>query len=68
MKRLSEDKIVLCGKGSCKCPTITKLPDGSYEVLDDYGNTIKVKREELEMVSDAVKTLDKPAKEELIYG
>lgn len=67
MKRISEDKIVLCGKGSCKCPTITKLPDGSYEILDDDGNKIKVKKEELEMVSDAVKALE-TTKEQLIYG
>ena len=49
MKRLSEDKIQLCGRGNKCCPIITKLEDGNYEVLDDYGNTIKVKKEELEM-------------------
>lgn len=68
MKRLSENKIVLCGKGSCKCPTITKLPDGTYEVIDDYGNKIIAKREELEMVSDAVKALNTTTEEQLIYG
>lgn len=69
MKRLAEDKIQLCGRGNKCCPIITKLEDGNYEVLDDYGNTIKVKKEELEMVSDAVKALDKPVIEEkLICG
>lgn len=69
MKRLSEDKIQLCGRGRSCCPIITKLDDGNYEVLDDYGNTIKVKKEELEMVSDAVKALDAPVIEEkLICG
>ena len=54
LKRLSENEVQLCGRGKC-CPIITKLEDGNYEVLDDYGNKIKVKKEELEMVSDAVK-------------
>lgn len=69
MKRLSENKIQLCGRKNLCCPIITKLDDGNYEVLDDYGNTIKVKKEELEMVSDAVKALDTPVIEEkLICG
>lgn len=69
MKRLDNNKIQLCGRPNKCCPIITKLEDGNYEVLDDYGNTIKVKKEELEMVSDAVKALDTPVIEEkLICG
>ncbi|MGA1048950.1 MAG: hypothetical protein ACO3UU_13155 [Minisyncoccia bacterium] len=68
MKRLSEDKIQLCGRANKCCPIITKLDDDNYEVLDDYGNKIKVKKEELEMVSDAVKELDKPSNEQLLCG
>ena len=69
MKRLDANKIQLCGRPNLCCPIITKLDDGNYEVLDDYGNTIKVKKEELEMVSDAVKALDTPVIEEkLICG
>jgi len=67
LKRLSENEIQLCGKGNC-CPIITKLDDDNYEVLDDYGNKIIVKKSELEMVSDAVKNLDKPRDEQLICG
>ena len=68
MKRLSENQIVLCGKGTCKCPTITKLDNGTYEVIDDYGNKIIVKKEELAMVSDAVKALDTQPGDRLICG
>lgn len=68
MKRLSEDQIVLCGKGKCKCPTVTKLENGTYEVLDDYGNKIIVTKQELEMMSDAVQALDKPINEQLLCG
>jgi len=67
LKRLSETSLQLCGKGKC-CPIITKLENGSYEVLDDYGNKIIVKKEELEMVSDAVKSLDAPSEGKLICG
>jgi len=69
MKRLSQNEIQLCGRNGKCCPIITKLEDGNYSVLDDYGNTIKVNKEELEMVSDAVKELDKQIVEEkLICG
>ena len=67
LKRLSENEIQLCGKGNC-CPIITKIDEDTYEVLDDYGNKIKVKKSELEMVSDAVRALDKPKDEKLICG
>ena len=69
LKRLSENEVQLCVGRSKWCPIITKLDDNNYEVLDDYGNKIKVKKEELEMVLDAVKSLDKPVLEEkLICG
>jgi hypothetical protein len=67
LKRLSEQEIQLCGKGNC-CPIITKIDEDNYEVLDDYGNKIKVKKSELELVADAVKALDKPKEDTLICG
>jgi|LauGreDrversion4_1035100.scaffolds.fasta_scaffold178859_2 hypothetical protein len=67
LKRLSEQEIQLCGKGNC-CPIITKIDEDNYEVLDDYGNKIKVKKSELELVADAVRALDKPKEETLICG
>ena len=57
MKRLSNDSILLCGKGKC-CPVITRIDEDTYEVKDDDGNIIRVKKSELDMVADAVKTLD----------
>ena len=68
MKRLSENEVVLCGKGKCKCPVVTKLEDGRYEVHDDYGNKIIVTKQELEMMTDAATTLDKPINEQLLCG
>jgi hypothetical protein len=68
MKRLSEREMLLCGRPGKCCPIITKIDDENYEVKDDYGNVIRVKKEELEMVSDAVRNLDKPINEQLILG
>lgn len=67
LKRLSENEVQLCGNGNC-CPIITKVDEDTYEVLDDYGNKIKVKKSELELVADAVKALDKPKDDQLICG
>ena len=69
MKRLAQDQIQLCGRPNKCCPIIRKIDEENYEVTDDYGNKILVKKHELEMVSDAVKELDKPIVEEkLICG
>ena len=57
VKILSDNSVQLCGRGKC-CPIVTKREDGKYEVKDDYGNTVIVQKEELELVADAVKTLD----------
>ena len=57
MKRLSQDSILLCGKGRC-CPVITRIDDDNYEVKDDDGNIIRVKKTELDMIADAMQELD----------
>jgi len=66
IKVLSDNSVQLCGKGKC-CPIVTLREDGTYEVKDDYGNTVLVKKEELELVADAVKTLD-IKRDQLICG
>jgi len=67
IKRLSETSVQLCGGKRC-CPIINKLEDGTYEVLDDYGNTIKVTKEDLDLVSDGVKALNTLKNDQLILG
>jgi hypothetical protein len=57
MKRLSENSILLCGRGKC-CPVITKIDEDNYEVKDDDGTVIRVKKHELEMIADAITELD----------
>lgn len=68
MKRLSDNEVVLCGKGSCSCPTVTKLNNGLYEIIDDAGNKIVVSKQELEMMTDAATALDRPINEQLLCG
>lgn len=67
IKKLSETSVQLCGNKKC-CPIINKLEDGTYEVLDDYGNKIKVTKEDLDLVSDGVKALTTSKNDQLILG
>jgi len=55
--RESDKTVRLCcnKKG---CPTVTDIGDGMVEITDDDGNKIVVKKEEAELISDGVKTLD----------
>jgi hypothetical protein len=56
IKQESANSVRLCcnGKG---CPVVTKGDDGFVTITDDFGNTIKVKTEEAELISDGVKVL-----------
>ena len=67
IRKLSETSVQLCGNKKC-CPIINKLEDGTYEVLDDYGNKIKVTKEDLDLVSDGVKALTTSKNDQLILG
>lgn len=68
IKRLAPNEVQLCTNGTC-CPTIIKIDEENYEVFDDHGNKIRVKKAELHLVADAVKELDKSqTAEQLIYG
>lgn len=64
MLRRDGDAIVLCGKGKC-CPTVEKMDDEFYKVTDDDGNSIRVKKEALELIPDAVKII---SGEQLLLG
>jgi hypothetical protein len=57
IKRETENRVrVCCGKKGC--PTVEKLDEDSYKVTDDDGNTIIVKKEELQLMGDAVRTIN----------
>ena len=52
------DKTVRLCCGKKNCPIVTDIGDGMVEITDDDGNKIVVKKEEAELISDGVKTLD----------
>lgn len=64
IKRISDNSVRLCC-GKQNCPQVTVLDNGMVEILDDYGNTITVKKEEAALISDGVKVI---AGEKLILG
>lgn len=67
IKRINDNSVRVCcgGRG---CPVVEKQADGRYKVTDDDGNVIIVKSEELELMGDAVKTLNKDSDDQLICG
>ena len=57
IKRLSNNSIKLCC-GKKGCPIVEDIGDGLVKITDDEGNEIIVKKEEAELISDGVKTLN----------
>lgn len=57
MLRRNGENIVLCGRGKC-CPEVRKVDEDTYEIIDDDGNKIRVKKENLALIPDAVSVLE----------
>ena len=51
--RMEGKKAFLCC-GKSGCPSVAKGDDGLIEITDDYGNTVKMKVEEADMIHLAV--------------
>jgi hypothetical protein len=64
IKRINDNSVKICCNGK-NCPTVTDIGNGLIEITDDDGNKIVVKKEEANLISDGVKTLDG---EKLICG
>lgn len=64
MLRKNGENVVLCGKGKC-CPEVKQIDDNTYEIIDDAGNKVRVTKEQLKLIPDAVNILDG---EQLILG
>lgn len=54
MKILNNDTVVLCCGANKKCPVVEQQSNGMVKITDDYGHSILVKKEELEMVPNAL--------------
>jgi predicted NBD/HSP70 family sugar kinase len=57
MEKLNNNSIVLCGRRGC-CPTLT-LNENIVKIKDDYGNEIKITKEQALSVGLAIKELEK---------
>ena len=63
--KLTENSVkIFCGKAGC--PVVEKIDENHYKVIDDEGNAIVVKKEELKLMGDAVTTID--GEEKLLCG
>lgn len=55
------NKIFMCC-GKANCPSVEINSEGLIEIKDDYGNSVKMKKEEAELIEGAVEELKKNAK------
>lgn len=60
IKILSNNRVMLCGRKYC-CPTMTKLPDGRYQITDDYNGKVIITKEQAELIMKGMNTLDESA-------
>jgi hypothetical protein len=51
------NKIFMCC-GKAKCPSVSLNEEGLVQIEDDYGNLVKMKKEEAALLKDAVVQLD----------
>lgn len=65
VKKVNDSTVKLCcgGRG---CPELTDLGNGMFQLTDDNGNKVILKKEELNLIGDAVKVVSKD--EKLILG
>ena len=50
------NKIFMCC-GKAKCPSVSFDEEGFIQIEDDYGNSVKMKKEEAALLKDAVAQL-----------
>ena len=55
--KTNKPEIILCC-GSKKCPVLRQVSENKYEIIDDYGKTISITKEQLELIPQALKDFD----------
>lgn len=54
MKILTDKSVKLCcGNKKTNCPVITKIDEETFEVTDDFGGKVILKKHELDMMNSA---------------
>jgi hypothetical protein len=54
--REENGKVFMCC-GKAGCPSVSFSEDGLIQITDDFGNSVKMKHEEAEMIKGAVEKL-----------
>lgn len=54
---MNQDQVRLCKKGSC-CPIVSREDDGQFTITDDYNGKVRITKEELSMLKDAIEHFD----------
>jgi len=66
VKKVNSNTVKICCRGR-GCPQLKDLGNGTFELTDDNGNVVVLKREELALVGDAVNIISNVS-EKLILG
>lgn len=56
IKREGDSVLLCCGKG--RCPAIKKNNNNEYTLTDDYGGKVKLTKDQLSVIQEALKELD----------
>jgi hypothetical protein len=60
--RSEGNKIFMCC-GKANCPSVEINEEGLVEISDDYGNKVKMNKEQASLIKDAVSQLPPPQQE-----
>ena len=55
---INKDTVKLCRAGSC-CPVVERENDNTFIIKDDYNGVVKITKDELSMLRDAIDHFEK---------
>lgn len=55
---LNQNSVRLCRTGSC-CPIVEKVNENEFTISDDYSGKVRLTKDEVQMLKDALEHLDK---------
>lgn len=55
---LNQNSVRLCRAGSC-CPIVEKVNENEFTISDDYNGKVRLTKDEVQMLKDALEHLDK---------
>jgi len=55
---LNQNSVKLCRAGSC-CPIVEKVNENEFTISDDYNGKVRLSKDEVQMLKDAIEHLEK---------